>query len=242
MVDKYSELSADKILTTLIQLESRIKERFPNAGLLKVCSEFKRIAQELEVITHNLKKPIWWVRISTWSCVVTLLFILISVLRIIYNTMLGDQPDVLHRIGVTDIFQVTESAINDLIFFSFAAYFLISAETRIKRRRALKSLHKLRSLAHVIDMHQLTKDPIYITGVHPTMSSPIRTMSEFELTRYLDYCSEMLAIISKIGALFSQNMVDEIVHSHVNDLSDLTQGLSAKIWQKIMIMNTKSGK
>ncbi len=237
MTPIYSELNADKILTTLIQLESRIQERFPYSGLLKVSQEFKSTAQSLELIAFELKKPIWWVRVSTWACVLVLLFILVSVLSTIFSSTFRSATDVINHFGISDFFQVTESAINDLIFFSFAAYFLVSAETRIKRRRSLKALHSLRSIAHVIDMHQLTKDPVNLIGDQRTTSSPIRTMTTFELTRYLDYCSEMLAIISKIGALFSQNMVDEIVHSHVNDLSDLTQGLSAKIWQKIMIMN-----
>ena len=30
--------------------------------------------------------------------------------------------------------------------------------------RALKAIHELRSIAHIIDMHQLTKDPERITG------------------------------------------------------------------------------
>ena len=34
-------------------------------------------------------------------------------------------------------------------------------------------------------------------GGPDTPSSPLRRMTPFELTRYLDYCSEMLAIISK---------------------------------------------
>ena len=36
---------------------------------------------------------------------------------------------------------------------------LIRAEEGIKRKRVFRDLHGLRSLIHVIDMHQLTKDP-----------------------------------------------------------------------------------
>jgi len=57
------------------------------------------------------------------------------------------------------------------------------------------------------------------------------------LTRYLDYCSEMLALVSKIAALFAQNIEDPVVLAAVNDLESLTQGLSGKIWQKIMILD-----
>jgi hypothetical protein len=235
-MEKYSELNAEKILSTLHRLEYRILERFPHSGLLKVCKEFSVIAVELELLAYTLKKPIWWVRIITWVCVLGLLLVLFTGAKLVYHSMHVDQTGILRQLTLSDFFQATEAAINDAIFFSLAAYFLVTAETRIKRRKALKALHQLRSLAHVIDMHQLTKDPVIITKNLPTESSPERIMSPFELSRYLDYCSELLSIINKIGALFSQNLLDEVVHHHVNDLSDLTQGLSAKIWQKIMIM------
>jgi len=57
------------------------------------------------------------------------------------------------------LLQIAESAVNDLIFLGVAVFFLSSLEARVKRHEALRALHQLRSLAHVIDMHQLTKDP-----------------------------------------------------------------------------------
>ena len=38
-------------------------------------------------------------------------------------------------------------------------FFLWSFPERLQRGRLLNLLHQLRSTAHVIDMHQLTKDP-----------------------------------------------------------------------------------
>jgi len=65
----------------------------------------------------------------------------------------------------------------------------------------------------------------------------VRHMTPGELTRYLDYCSEMLAIISKIAALYVQNFHDPETISVVNEVEDLTNGLSRKVWQKIMILD-----
>jgi hypothetical protein len=70
----------------------------------------------------------------------------------------------------------------------------------------------------------------------PTASSPVRTLSRAELVRYLDYCSEMLALISKLAALFPQPLQDPIVLDSVNDIETLTADLSRKIWQKITIL------
>jgi hypothetical protein len=142
--------------------------------------------------------------------------------------------------GIFSLLQTTESAINELIFLGLALFSLLSLEMRLKRHSALQALHRLRSIAHVVDMHQLTKDPAYLLSKHKiadTESSPRRTLTRQEIMRYLDYCSEMLALNAKIAALFAQNTDDSVVLSAVNDLELLVQGLSAKIWQKIMILD-----
>ena len=105
--------------------------------------------------------------------------------------------------------QALESGVNDVLFVGAAIFFLLTVEGRIKRRRALRAIHELRAIAHVIDMHQLTKDPEWVldrgreTGVLPA-----RTMSRFELSRYLDYCSEALSLTGKVAALYIQGFDD----------------------------------
>ena len=61
-------------------------------------------------------------------------------------------------------------------------------------------------------------------------------MSPFELIRYLDYCSEMLSLTSKLAALYAQNLPDPVVIDTVNEIESLTTNLSQKIWQKITIV------
>ena len=91
-------------------------------------------------------------------------------------------------------------------------------------------------------MHQLTKHPERVAGGGPdTPSSPKRQLTPFELTRYLDYCSEMLALLSKLAALRTQNFSDPVTLEAVNDVENLTQGLARTIWQKIMILDRVHG-
>ena len=59
-------------------------------------------------------------------------------------------------------------------------------------------------------------------------------MTAFQLTRYLDYCSELLSIVGKLAALYAQSLPDSVVVAAVNDIETLTTGLSRKIWQKIV--------
>ena len=60
-------------------------------------------------------------------------------------------------------------------------------------------------------------------------------MTPFQLTRYLDYCSELLAILAKIGALYVQRFADPATLSAVNEIEVLTNGLARTIWQKIVV-------
>ena len=114
--------------------------------------------------------------------------------------------------------------------------FLLKLEERLKRRRALAALHELRSIVHVIDMHQLTKDPSkFIVGGN-TPSSPPLLLNEFQMTRYLDYCSEMVSLTSKVAVLFAQSLDDQAVAEVVSDIERIAAGLSQKIWQKIVIL------
>ncbi|HST60751.1 MAG TPA: hypothetical protein VLK84_18770, partial [Longimicrobium sp.] len=76
-------------------------------------------------------------------------------------------------------------------------------------------------------------------GRADTPSSPRRTLTRWELSRYLDYCSEMLALNSKLAALYAQNLHDPVVLAAVDEVETLTSGLSAKIWQKLVILNER---
>jgi len=71
----------------------------------------------------------------------------------------------------------------------------------------------------------------------PATVFPDRPLSQAQLARYLDYCSELLALISKLAALLAQRQQDVVVLSAVNDIEALTSGLSRKIWQKITILD-----
>jgi hypothetical protein len=140
--------------------------------------------------------------------------------------------------SLADLLQGFDAVVNELILLGVALYFLSSLETRIKRRRALEALHGLRSLAHIVDMHQLRKDPgRLLDRGHSTPSSPKRDLSAYELTRYLGYCSELLSLLSKIAALHVQNFNDPVTLGAVDELEGLCTSVSAKLWQKILIVD-----
>jgi hypothetical protein len=146
------------------------------------------------------------------------------------------------RVGaptLPELVQGIEAAVNDVIYVAVAMFFLITIETRVKRRRALRAIHELRAIAHVIDMHQLTKDPEWVLARgRETGILAARNMTLFELSRYLDYCSEALSLTGKVAALYVQRFDDAVALQAVNEVEELTTGLSRKIWQKLTVLYT----
>jgi hypothetical protein len=231
----YRSLNSEKILGTIETLGRRIDERFPDSGLGKVCQELLTIAGESQERSAWIARPQKALRFLTGA------LILIIIAGLFYVLANASWPR--GGFDMVVLVQVTEAGLNVFLLLSAAVLFLVTAETRIKRRRALKAIHELRALAHVIDMHQLTKDPERLSARRTqTPSSPRQNLSPAELGRYLDYCSEMLSLIGKLAALYVQKFDDPVALAAVNEVEDLTTGLSRKIWQKIMIINSDAVK
>ncbi len=230
----YRHLDPTKIVETARALRQRVIERFPDAGLGRLSGELLAVAEEAAAVSEWLARPHLLLRTAGWFGIVLVGAILLTATV----TAISSVPASPVFSSVADLLQGLEAVINEVVLTGIAVFFFFTLETRLKRARAMRELHVLRSMAHIIDMHQLTKDPERVAGAGPdTPSSPRRTLTPFELMRYLDYCSESLSIISKIAALYVQQFTDPVTVSAVNDLEDLTSGLSRKIWQKIMILD-----
>jgi large-conductance mechanosensitive channel len=223
-------LDPQEVTRTIERLSHRIRERFPNAHLAKVCQQILTIAQQTQARASSIAQPAWGLRI------ITALLVLLILTGSAGTVALLRIPN--QAVNLGEFVQILEASINDLILIGAAIFFLVTLETRIKRRRALAANHELRSIAHVIDMHQLTKDPerILFRG-HETTSSPRQELSYFELNRYLDYCTELLSLTGKLAALHVQNFDDSVALASANEVESLCTGLSQKIWQKIMILH-----
>jgi len=226
----YRNLDSGRIVETNRTIQQRIAERFPDSGLSRVAAELLAVSEQAAAISQWLAKPHRSLRLLAGIGIAAMVTVVIAGLSTVRINLAFS--------SIAELLQGSEAAINEVVFLGIASYFLFTLEARRKRRRALKAIHVLRSIAHIIDMHQLTKDPENVLARGPdTASSPKRTLTAFELTRYLDYCSELLAIISKVAALYVQQFDDPVTLSAVNDVEELTNGLSRKIWQKIMILD-----
>ncbi len=229
----YKALDGQKIIKTVERLSKRVAERFPQAGLCNVSKELLAVAHAAKSRTEAINKPIMWVRIVN----ALLITVIIATIMISFATFETEAKDY----HIFDFIQLLEAGINDVVLIGVGIFFLVTFETRMKRGRALRALHELRSIAHVIDMHQLTKDPEHVlTRVEATPSSPEYGMNPYQLGRYLDYCSEMLSLTSKLAALYVTDFDDGVVLNSVNEIEQLTTSLSRKIWQKLVIVHNIS--
>ena len=227
----YRTLDPAQIIATAERLLERIAARFPDSGLRKVSTELVSLSRDLSASAHQLAQPIWWLRIMTGVAIAAgaALFIFVGTILPFDRFSGGDAAESVQGI---------EASINTLLLGGLGLLALFRAEQGIKRRRVFRELHGLRSLIHVIDMHQLTKDPnVLSAGYKRTEKSAPHITDRFELAAYLDYSSEMLSITGKVAALFAQSVNDEVVIEAVNDIEALGSNLSRKIWQKITLID-----
>ncbi len=221
---KFRRLDADHIVSTVEVLQQRIEARFPDAGLGRVVAELLQVARETVARTEWIQRPHLPIRIGAGVLCVSIVLLICDLFNHVRRVEFDD---------FTSAIQALEASISSVVFIGAAIVFLVSWENRIKRDRALKAIHELRAMAHIVDMHQLTKDPESVLNPNPEAK---RQMTPFDLNRYLDYCGDSLALISKIAALYVQEFQDAVLLAAVDEVEELTSGFSRKIWQKITIL------
>ena len=145
----YRRLDGAHIVETLDLVQRRIEERFPGSGLSQVSGELLAVARDAIGRAVDLSRPNLTLRIA--SGLVIALMVALGVGALLNLKLSADLRT------LTDLMQ--SQAIQNFVFLGVAVVFLATVDTRLKRGRALKALHELRSIAHVVDMHQLGKAP-----------------------------------------------------------------------------------
>ena len=226
------QLVAAHVHATVQQLERRIQARFGERGLTKAARDLGQL-----VTTVQSQAGQSHVRVGR-TTVTTRTFSVLIVASTVFLLAYSLREAVAHGLEQpADWVPLLESVINDLVFAAIAVVFLWAFPERFERRTLLRLLHRLRSLAHVIDMHQLSKDPEQVMPTYVrTAQSVSHGLDADQLHHYLDYCSEMLSLTAKTAALCAEHSSDDVVLNTVSTLETLTTELSNKIWQKISLL------
>jgi hypothetical protein len=222
-------LTPQHVHKTAERLHKRVAERFPDSDLAKVASEVVRFTEASDRLSAELARPNVPLRALTWALGATLVAgVTAGFLR--FRSLGGFST-------FAELIQGAEAGANLTVLLGAAILSTARLESHLRRKRALAAVLALKNLAHVVDMHQLTKSPeAVLSSVPSTPSSPKRTLSRQELGRYLDYCSEMLSLIGKTAAIYGQRLDDPVVLEAVDSAENLATSLSLKIWQKIAIL------
>ena len=228
---RYRLVNPDLLHTTIVRLEQRIARHFPQAGLREVARELMAISDVAVRTSRHISRPIYLLRVP------------IYLLLVILFTFLAAELFLVGRLGqiesIEELVQVLEAALGTVFFLAALVAFLLSLESRWKRSRALEAIHELRAIAHVIDMHQLTKDPTEPNLGEARMGPDNRPLTTEEFTRYLDYCGEMLSLVSKLAVLYVQDFPDDVAVNAVDEVESLTHSLNRRIWQKITLVRAE---
>jgi hypothetical protein len=251
----YRRIHPGAVHETILALEARIAAYFPQSGLRKVARELIEVSGDTTSRIVRIRRRSTAVRVVAWILCLAIAVILLT----IPFTLRPGKVETL-----ADAVQILEAALSASFFIGACVLFLLTWESRMRHQRTMEAIHELRAMAHVVDMHQLTKDPPMLLGMDgatalapapartcegtaaPEVSQPVvtpvalaavtRTYTPFELQRYLDYCTEMLALISKVAVLYAQDTTDAATIAVIDEIEELTNGLSRKIWQKIVLI------
>jgi hypothetical protein len=228
----FERLDAAPVQEMVVLLESRIATRFPDRGLRKVAADLTQMATEVADNARETQRRLHAVQAVARVVIVGIVAATAWVLVIALKDAV--------RSGALASFEwvpLIESIINDVVFAAIAVFFLYALPGRLARERLLAQLHRLRSLAHIVDMHQLTKAPERLRpDFRATHEGLDPHLGRDDLERYLDYCSELLSLIGKVAALCAEESQDPVVLDTVSTIETLTTSMSRKIWQKISLL------
>jgi len=221
----YRTLNADKLVDTGEKLSQRIEERFPSAGLGEVAREICATLRDSAARAEKIAQPNIPLRIGLVLLVVLLIAGMVALIQLDAGEQLGR------------IWRAMAATQGAAVSLAVVFFFFWTLETRFKRRKALKAIHEVRTLIQVIDMHQLAKNPEQVSE-GGSVEIGGRPMDGTAMTFYLEFCTELLSLVSKIGHLFVQDFPDSVSLNAADQIETLATGMSNKIWQKIMILQS----
>lgn len=240
-------LDGHELIKTVRRLTERIRSSFPAAHLNEVAAQLQQVVERHAVRSGTIRRPHWGRRLTS----LTLLFAGVATFGLLLATVRMSHDG---EWQIAEAMQTLEAGLSMLFFLGAGAAYVASLEQRSKRQRCLEALHELRAIAHIVDLHQLGKQPEFPEPRLPAaVEGPTRTeatnepaseppRTDAQLVAYLEFCSEMLSLLGKVAALYVQGFPDERAVAAVDDIEDLTSGLSRKIWQKIMVLGQSASR
>ena len=164
----YRALDPGKLKGSIDKIAAQVGAAFPDSGLAGLAKDMTLVTRETIVLADEIRKPMWLVRVMA-----SVLILLALVWPLILAPFLDFKETFT---SLAEFLEATDAGLHMILVIGAGVIFLVSVENRIKRNRALDSLSTLRSIAHIIDMHQITKDP----GFDPSQGQGERKVDDGE--------------------------------------------------------------
>jgi hypothetical protein len=224
---RYREIDPTKLIHTVSKMADRVEEQFPASGLAAVANEVAAVAEGTVARVAEIKRPRIGLRIT-----VGIMVLLVVSGPFLFSFLLSFSEEVTN---LGDFLEATDAGLHMLLVLGGGIFFLVGMENQIHRNQALEALAEFRSLAHLVDLHQINKDPGLDSVLAPHHDT--RTVrSDEALASYLDFSGDLLSIVGKLAAYYAQNLSDRVVLDAVNEIETLTSSLSNKLWLKILVL------
>ena len=217
-VKRWSSSSIDGYQVTLAfeNLQNQISKTFPESGLIHTLEDLTSASKEATAISEK-KSVVWKLSWPVAILIPTIVFVSVLWLFFDKNAPINGFDDV-------------DGVLNLIFLCVMIGYLIRQAFKSVRRISAMKQLHKIRSLIHMLDMKQQNKK------YHNKCLTNKRPLTTSQNIMYLDDCSQALSLAGKIAALLIEGHNDTIVIATVNEIDSLCNGISAKIWQKISVL------
>lgn len=223
------KLEPAPVIETARRLRDRVGARFPGRGIQRVAQELASLTEQVADTSADTRRRSRLVRAGSRSLIAVVVLVALVAFGFAVEAAFTEAPD-----NGLDWLPLIESAVNDLVFVAIAVVVLHSVPERVQRTDLLAKLHRLRSLAHIIDMHQLTKEP---ESLRDAFEDADGDLTPEQVEYYLEYCTELLSLVAKAAALCAEESQDDVVLNTVSTIETLTMGMSRKVWQKITVLS-----
>lgn len=224
---RYREIDPTKLILTISKMADRVEEQFPSSGLSAVANEVAAVAEGTVARVAEIKKPRIGLRMG-----VGIMVLLVLSGPLLFSLVLSFSEEVTN---LGDFLEATDAGLHMLLVLAGGIFFLVGMENRMRRNQALDAIAEFRSLAHLVDLHQINKDP-GLDSLKPPEDDKRTVRSDEALASYLDFSGDLLSIVGKLAAYYAQNLSDRVVLDAVNEIETLTSSLSNKLWLKILVL------
>lgn len=224
---RYREIDPTKLIHTVSKMADRVEQQFPGSGLAAVANEVAAVSEGTVARVAEIKRPRIGLRL-----IVGFMVLLVVSGPFLFSYLLSFSEEVTN---LGDFLEATDAGLHMLLVLAGGIFFLVGMENRMRRNDSLEALAEFRSLAHLVDLHQINKDPgLDLVGPPENDKRTVRT--DEQLASYLDFSGDLLSIVGKLAAYYAQNLSDRVVLDAVNEIETLTSSLSNKLWLKILVL------